>query len=124
MNTKIIVASVGGALLIAASVFSASAIGTSGQAPEPAASTVELNGPTIAPETQSPSEPVAPITEPATVTVEPAPAPVTPTLCPEGTTAGAVDNAGNESNCQNLGPSGQPCVEYNDANQCVAWYKP
>lgn len=123
MKTKLIVASAGGALLIAASIFSASAIGTSEQSPTPAVSTIELDSQTIAPATPTTAATV-PIAEPATVTVEQAPVPVSPTLCPDGTTAGAVDSAGNESNCQNLGPGGQPCVEYNVANQCVAWYKP
>lgn len=46
-----------------------------------------------------------------------------PVQCPGGTIAGAVDDYGNESNCQPTS-NGQPCVEYNEANQCVAWYKP
>lgn len=57
---------------------------------------------------------------PAPVVEAPAPA---PGRCPVGTTAGQVDEAGNETNCQATN-NGQPCVEYNDANQCVAWYKP
>ena len=64
---------------------------------------------------------VAPIVEEA-APAEPAPAPA-PNRCPSGTKAGAVDAAGNESNCQATS-NGQPCVEYNDSNQCTAWYKP
>lgn len=44
-----------------------------------------------------------------------------PTRCPAGTKAGAVDDAGNESNCYPENSSGQTCQAYNDANQCTAW---
>ena len=47
-----------------------------------------------------------------------------PTLCPPGTTAGAVDGDGNESNCSPNGPTGTQCVEYDANNNCTAWYKP
>ncbi|MEO6116019.1 MAG: hypothetical protein ABIP33_06505 [Pseudolysinimonas sp.] len=47
-----------------------------------------------------------------------------PVKCDAGYTANAVDAAGNESNCQKNGPGGQPCVAYNDQNQCTAYYKP
>lgn len=46
-----------------------------------------------------------------------------PTLCPDGTTAQAVDDYGNESNCVELGGGGEQCVAYNDANECTAWLK-
>lgn len=46
-----------------------------------------------------------------------------PVQCPAGTAPNAVDEYGNESNCQATN-GGQPCVEYNDANECVAWYQP
>lgn len=67
----------------------------------------------VAPEVVS--DEVAPVSSP--------PVPVGPVKCPAGTKAGQVDGAGNETNCQTT-HNGQPCVEYNDANQCVAWYKP
>lgn len=51
----------------------------------------------------------------------PEPEPYVPTLCPEGTRANAVDELGNESNCEPLGPTGEQCVAYNDANECTAW---
>lgn len=72
-------------------------------------------------------EPIATPTE--TATPEPvveAPAPPPPPAivkCPSGTTAGQVDAAGNESNCQQTN-QGQPCVEYNDQNVCTRWYQP
>ena len=65
----------------------------------------------------------APASEPAPVVQSPAPPPVDPSKCPAGTTAGQVDAAGNESNCQPTN-NGQPCVAYNDANECTQWYKP
>lgn len=45
------------------------------------------------------------------------------TYCPAGTTAGAVDDAGNEYNCAATGGATgtQMCVAYNDANECTAW---
>lgn len=56
----------------------------------------------------------------------PEPEPVAPsiTYCPSGTVAGAVDEAGNESNCYTLNDEGQQCVAYDDANNCTQWYKP
>ena len=49
-----------------------------------------------------------------------------PVQCGSGYVAGAVDEYGNESNCQPLGgPSGnQQCVAYDDNNNCTQWYKP
>lgn len=47
------------------------------------------------------------------------------TYCPAGTVAGAVDSAGNESNCYETNPdTGQQCAAYDDANNCTAWYQP
>ena len=77
------------------------------------APTAEKVVPEAAPEVAPTVEPVAPVQAPAPVTAQ----------CPSGTTAGAVDAAGNESNCQATN-NGQPCAEYNAANQCTAWYKP
>lgn len=77
--------------------------------------------------TPTPTETHTPTPEPEPVVEQPpapAPPPADPTKCPSGTTPGAVDDAGNESNCQPLNNQGQECVEYNDANQCVTWYRP
>jgi len=76
--------------------------------------------PTVTP-TPTPTPTPEPIVEPAPEPVVEPPAPV---LCPEGTIAGQVDEVGNESYCQALNDEGQQCVEYNDANECTAWYKP
>jgi cytoskeletal protein RodZ len=43
--------------------------------------------------------------------------------CPGGTVAGSVDADGIEGNCQPTN-NGQPCVAYNDQNECTTWYKP
>jgi PPE-repeat protein len=81
--------------------------------------------PTVAPAPEA----VAPIEAPAAPAVEPAPAPAPPppaplSKCPAGTVAGAVDGAGNESNCSATNNEGQQCVAYDDANNCTAYYKP
>lgn len=72
-------------------------------------------------------EPIATPTEtamPEPVVEAPAPPPAPEIVkCPSGTTAGQVDAAGNESNCQPTN-NGQPCVEYNDQNVCTRWYQP
>lgn len=48
-----------------------------------------------------------------------------PTKCPPGTTANAVDAAGNESNCLENNPTtNQPCVAYDANNVCTAWLEP
>lgn len=73
--------------------------------------------------------PVTPQETPADTNVYDTPTDTPPTLsepvqhifCPSGTIAGAVDDNGNESNCQPLNDQGQQCVEYSDANECVAW---
>lgn len=44
-----------------------------------------------------------------------------PVKCPAGTHAMAVDDQGNESNCDPLNDQGQQCVAYDDNNQCTAW---
>lgn len=127
-----LIAGVGGVVLAVVATFSGIAIanpaGPVDDAPakivqeQPA--TVDLE-PEVTPEpTEEPVAPApAPAPEPAPVVEAPAPPPPAPTKCPSGTIAGQVDGAGNESNCQATN-NGQPCVEYNDSNQCVAWYKP
>lgn len=58
------------------------------------------------------------------------PAPYVPTLCPGGTTAGAVDDMGNESSCYPLNDQQEVCGAYEDfdgdgvATDCTNWYKP
>jgi len=47
-----------------------------------------------------------------------------PVKCAPGYTANAVDADGNESNCQKNGPGNEPCVAYDDANNCTQYYKP
>lgn len=47
-----------------------------------------------------------------------------PVQCPYGTTAGAVDDYGNESNCYANGPGNAQCVAYDDNNNCTQYYKP
>lgn len=84
-----------------------------GEAPEP--------DPTLTP-TPSPTPVV-----PAPVVEQPAPPPAPePVKCPAGTVANAVDDYGNESNCQALGgdTGTQQCVGYDDAGNCTVWYKP
>lgn len=44
--------------------------------------------------------------------------------CPAGTKAGEVHDDGTEGSCSPTNQQGQPCVAYNDANECIAWYKP
>lgn len=44
-----------------------------------------------------------------------------PVKCPAGTHAMAVDDQGNESNCDPLNSQGQQCVAYDANNQCTAW---
>jgi hypothetical protein len=45
-----------------------------------------------------------------------------PVKCPPGTTANAIDAAGNESNCLENNPTtNQPCVAYDANNVCTAW---
>jgi len=117
---------------IAAAVLGLGALGIGvGVAAQPAVAPVTVERATITQEINEPKvvdlvEPIpeatiAPIVEEAAPPApEPAPA---PNRCPSGTKAGAVDAAGNESNCQATS-NGQPCVEYNAANQCTAWYKP
>lgn len=73
------------------------------------------------------SEPTAPRLTPGTagsVATDTAVSPSGPTLCPEGTVAGAVDEAGNESACYETNDDGQQCVAYDDANNCTQYYKP
>jgi hypothetical protein len=79
-----------------------------------------LKTPTPTPSAEAVIE-VAP--EPVIEQTAPEPAP-DPVLCPEGTIAGAVDDYGNESSCYELSDDGEQCVEYNDANECTAWYRP
>ena len=70
-------------------------------------------------------EPTARFTPPAPVVeLAPEPEPAPPVKCPSGTRANAVDGAGNESACEPLGPSGQPCVAYNDQNVCTEYLEP
>lgn len=54
----------------------------------------------------------------------PAPSDGSIVKCPAGSVPGAVDGAGNESNCQAENGNGEICQAYNDANQCVGWGKP
>ena len=72
----------------------------------------------------APSHPAGVIAVVVTPPLAVAPAPSGPILCPEGTTANSVDDAGNESNCQDNGIGDQPCVAYDDNNNCTAYYKP
>jgi hypothetical protein len=73
---------------------------------------------------QAAADEAARVAAPRATTRQAAPS-VGPTQCPAGTIAGAVDGNGNESNCQATGGAdGTPCVAYNDANECTAWYKP
>jgi len=115
----------GGAILLAlVGVLGANAIQAPKPTAVPAVSVYEVNGYAEAPEKVAPAPVVA--AEPAPVVEEApvAPEPSGPTLCPEGTVAGAVDDAGNESYCQPLNDQGQECNQWNDANECVGWYKP
>ena len=66
----------------------------------------------------------APAVAPAPAPVAVAPAPPAPILCPAGTTANAVDSQGNESNCNANNAQNQPCVAYDNNNNCTAYYKP
>ena len=97
-------------------------------APVPVApvSSVEIQQADVVPQptpeptiTTAPAPVVAPAPAPVT-----APAPAAPTRCPAGTTANAVDAQGNESNCNANNAQDQPCVAYDDANNCTAYLKP
>jgi outer membrane biosynthesis protein TonB len=71
--------------------------------PEPTPTPTEIETPAPAPVVE---EPV--VEEPA-----PPPPPPAPVKCPEGTVPNAVDDYGNESNCQ------APCSAYDDNNVCI-----
>lgn len=93
-------------------------------APEPTAVVQEEPTPTITPSATpipTPTPTVAPVVEaPPVVEEEPA----GPTLCPDGWFPNSVDEYGNESDCAEGNDEGQPCVAYDDNNNCTAYYKP
>lgn len=116
---------VGGAAVLAlGGVWAANASGAFERpAPEPTAVIQEevAPTPTVTP-TPTPEPAVEPIVE--APPVEEAPVDAGPTVCPEGTVAGAVDAAGNESACYETNDEGQQCVAYDENNNCTAYYKP
>jgi len=119
-----------GALVIAGGATAAAVVGNT-PAPEPTVA-VQTQAPVVTPTptstpvvTPAPVEVAVPVPEPVQEVVpEPEPAPVEPVYCPEGTVAGGVDDYGNEFNCYTLNDGGEVCGGYNDANECILWYKP
>jgi len=117
-----------GVLVVGGGAFGVAALASNGQAPvvvpTPAATVqaevVEI--PTPTPTHTAGSDSVAVVVEEAPQEIAP-PAPAGPVLCPEGTWANAVDEFGNESNCQSMNDDGQMCVGYDDAGNCTLWYR-
>ena len=120
-----VMAVAGSALLVAAAAFGGIAIANPGADEAPAQIVQPQQDQVVEPVVEPTPEPTVEPVEPAPV-VEPAPAPAPepPTKCPSGTKANAVDGEGNESACEPLGPSGQPCVAYNDQNVCTEYLEP
>lgn len=114
----------GGALVLAAG---ATAFALSGQAsaPEPTITPVVQVIETPAPKVTPTPTPVVEVAVPVVPVIEEiAPPPPAPELCPSGTIAGGVDDAGNEFNCYELNENAEVCGGYDDANNCTLWYRP
>jgi len=125
MRKSVIAAQVGVVALLVGGM-AVGAFAFTAPTPEPAVSTVTVG--TVEPgglTTPTPEPTITPVPIVEAPVIEPAPveAPAGPTLCPDGWFPNSVDGAGNESNCAQ-GQDDQPCVAYDDNNNCTAYYKP